>query len=102
MSEGAEQRAELLLKETREEIVRADGKVSIVFGASLVLVGVVVGSLVSQDDWKPSELACIAEVVFWAGVVLAAGGLGCLGAAVYPRMKNETTEVMVSYFGHVV
>ncbi len=102
MSERLEERAALLLKETREEIVRADGKVSIIFGSVLVVVGLVVGSLLSQDDWKPGELACGAEVVWWVGVALAAAGIVCLAAAVYPRMKNETTEVMVSYFGHVV
>jgi hypothetical protein len=102
MSDSAEDRAQLLLKETREEIVRADGKASIIFGSTLVLAGLIIGSLLSQDGWKPNELACAAEVVWWAGTALAASGVGFLGAAVYPQLCNETTEVFVSYFGHVV
>jgi len=102
MPDGAEARAELLLRETREEIVRADGKVAIIFSAVLVVLGLVIGGLLAQDGWQPGDLARGAEVLWWAGTALAAGGVVALGAAVYPQMRNENTEVFVSYFGHVV
>ncbi len=77
--------ADKLLAEAREEIAHADGKASILFGAGGVVFGVVATDLLG-DGWRPSELGAWAEVVWWVGAGLGTIGLVSLGAAVYPRI----------------
>lgn len=82
----ADDYAKTLLAETREELVHADGKASILFSAGGVIVGIVAAALLSEG-WEPSNLDSWAEALWWAGTGLVLVGLLCLGAAVLPRIR---------------
>lgn len=85
-----------LLRETREELVRADTKASYLLAALGVIVGVVLGGAIA-GDWTPNDLTCTAEFVWWVGVVAVAGGAVALGNAVFPRLIKEEPG-RVTYF----
>lgn len=91
--------ASKLLAETREELVRADGKAQILLAATGVVISVVIGGVLS-GDWRPRDLSCHAEFVWWAGVVAAAIGLGALIYALWPRIGSTDTG-RVRYFADV-
>jgi hypothetical protein len=91
--------ARRLLDETREEILRADGKVSILFGAVVVASGIIVGS-VTASGWNPRRLDAAAQSCWWVGTALAALSLLLLGAAVYPKIKlRASADGAARYFG---
>lgn len=76
-----------LLDETRHEIDRADAKASILLAGSGVAAGVLVAGLISGDlDARHAsgavQVACVVTLV------LVLGGVGLLGAAVYPRVQR--------------
>jgi hypothetical protein len=88
-----------LLAETREELVRADGKASILLAGVGVVVGAVVSGLVSSGQ-SPTDLDRHAQWLFWVGTLVVCGGLVSLGAAVWPRIGAPRPGV-VQYFGDV-
>ena len=91
-----------LLLETREELVRADGKASILFGASGVAAGVLLGAVVA-GDWSPSRFDHgLAEAVWWTGMAVLALSIVLLGMAVLPRVRHGEGRERLYYFGHVV
>jgi MFS family permease len=90
-----------LLAETREELHRAEGKAAMLFaifgiGFGAVLAGIIAG------DWKPSDLAAGAEVVWWLGAIAAVVALVAVSAAVWPRLDSDHASGRVTYFAHVV
>jgi hypothetical protein len=88
-----------LLAETREELVKADSKASILLASVGVIIGVVLGGAVS-GDWGPEKLACGAQVVWWLGVICAAIGIVAMGNAVYPRIVARAPG-RITYFEDV-
>ena len=90
-----------LLSETREELGRADSKASLLFAVFGVVNGALLAGLISHN-WKPSDLACGATVVFWVGGALAAAGVLGLGYAVWPRVADPQADGPASYYGDVV
>lgn len=99
LTEGGHKLASKLLAETREELVRADGKAQILFAATGVVISVVIGGVLA-GDWRPRDLSCHAEVVWWAGVVAAAIGVSTLIYALWPRIGSADAG-RVRYFADV-
>lgn len=91
--------AQQLLRETREELARADGKAQILLAATGVVVGVVLGGAIS-GDWSPSELHDSARIVWWIGVGAVAIGIGALAFAIFPRLL-ESDDSRITYFEDV-
>jgi len=90
-----------LLIATREELVRADNKASLLLAAAGVAVGVTVAGLISRD-WSPSMLENRVEWLWWLGAASAVYGLWCLGLAVYPTTRRRgAAPGVVAYFGDV-
>lgn len=95
--------AEVLLDEGREELVRADGKASILLGAgAIVFAALLAGAL--AGTWTPYKLHHhpAAEVVFWIGLGIGMLGLILLGWAVLPKTRHTGRRETLAYFGHVV
>ena len=88
-----------MLTETREELARADGKASILLASVGVVVGVLLGGIIT-GDWSPDKLACAAEGFWWIGVAAAGGGMLSLSVAVYPRLVPAAPG-RVTYFEDV-
>lgn len=88
-----------LLAETREELVRADGKAQILLAATGVVIGVVAGGIVA-GDWKPGDLACGAELLWWIGAGSAAVGVLALVYAIWPRVGTGASD-RARYFADV-
>jgi hypothetical protein len=66
-----------LLRDSREELNRADSKAQILLGVFGIVYGVLLAAVVA-GDWAPNHLCDGAEVVWWAGAVLLTGGLSLL------------------------
>lgn len=90
-----------LLKETREELVRADGKASLLFAASGVALGAILAGVIN-GKWAPGDLAGWATVVFGAGAAFYVGALCALGYSVWPRVRREDETRPADYFGDIV
>lgn len=72
------------LAETREEIVRVDGKASIVLAGAGVAVGVIIAGLIA-GDMKISDMSNAVLVISAISAIATLAGIGFLGAAIYPR-----------------
>jgi hypothetical protein len=88
-----------LLAEAREELVRADSKAAMLLAAFGVVVGVVVAGLVA-GDFRPNDLGCVWEVIWWCGCVVLAAALVALARAIYPALTHPEADGSISYFGH--
>jgi pycsar effector protein len=96
----ADSRLETLLALTRSELDRVDHKADVLFTGSGVITGAVVaGALAGQ--WSPTSLSLSAKIAWWVGVVAWITSLGCLAAAVFPRLgpvqRRQRTR-MIAYF----
>lgn len=90
-----------LLTATREELVRADNKASLLLAAAGVAVGATVAGLISRD-WSPFTLENRIEWLWWLGAGSAVYGLWCLGSAVYPRTRRRgAAPGVIAYFEDV-
>lgn len=102
-SEGRNRYREILLSETREELLKADNKASILLAAS----GIAASALLSAfwaDQWSPSKLRH-GDARLYACLAIAAGLLGIVlvAAAVKPRLRasNSVDHQQLHYFGSV-
>jgi MFS family permease len=103
-SEAPEQAfAEVLLSEGREELVRADGKASILLSAAGVILAAVLAGMLA-GTWTPDKLGRhpATEVAFWLGAGIFSTGMLLMGAAVLPSTKHTGRRETLAYFGHVV
>lgn len=89
-----------LLREGREEVVRADTKASTLFGLLGVAFGVVLAGLIA-GTWSPADLRAPAQLLFWAGAIGAGAAMVLLGSAIWPRITHLEDREEVAYFGHV-
>jgi MFS family permease len=93
--------ARVLLAETREELVRAEGKASILLAALGVAIGALIAALLA-DSWSPYSLNNKVESMWWLGVGAAAAGIAALASALMPRTKRKGRKPkMIAYFGDV-
>src|SRR5207253_8010409 len=89
-----------LLRETREEVSRADSKTAIVLAAALVVAGLF-GSSTLNGKWTPFSLSLATQMLWWPATALALVGIGLLCASIYPNVGNQTSKQVLGYFGHV-
>jgi len=99
LTKGGHVLTEKLLRETREELVRADGKAQILFAVSGVVIGVVLSGTLA-GDWSPVDLSSLARVFWWIGVGSAAVGLAALVVGIWPRLIPAAAG-RVTYFEDV-
>jgi hypothetical protein len=90
-----------LLRETREEVTRADGKASTLLAAVVVVSGLFVASTLA-GQWSPLGLRPAAQVACWLAVIVIAAGIVLLCACIYPNVSNQLTKDVLGYFGHVM
>lgn len=105
-----------LLKDTREELGRADSKAALLLAATGVAAGALLGGLLN-GRWTPFSLDNSVEWLWWLGVGSAVAGVFSTAAVVYPRRINprkphtkKTAEnpptpqkpLTPAYFGDVV
>lgn len=98
---AAETYVQALLTETREELVRADGKAGLLLAAAGVALGALMGGLLS-NDWTPFSLDNRIEWLWWLGALSAGVGLVRLVGAVWPRTgRKGPPPGVVAYYGDV-
>src|SRR3954452_18945096 len=86
--EKVQQYTEALLKETREELIRADAKASLLFAATGVVLAAVLTGIIS-GKWNPGDLKAGATGAFILGATAYAVAVISLGYAVWPRITHE-------------
>ena len=89
-----------MLRETREELVRADNKASILFASGGVILGAILAGILS-GDWQPDDLDRGATEVFWLGAAVYVGALIAVGYSIWPRLKHDEAQGAAFYFGDV-
>lgn len=81
-----------LLRETREELARADAKASVLLAAS----GIAFAALLATDPdtgWYPDHLSHgAARISAWVAIVLTLLGIASVGSAVKPRLRAKPPE----------
>lgn len=92
--------ARLLLDETREDLGRADSKVSVLLSTAGIIASIVAGAI-AAGRWRPTGLALWAQVVWWVGVAVASLGVVALSSALFPRIGHPEDKSALRYFGHV-
>ena len=86
---------ESLLRETREELARADTKASILLAAS----GIALAALFKDPDKLTDARS---RTLTWVALALTLAGILFLGAAVKPRLRAKHSKTpMPHYFGDV-
>lgn len=90
-----------MLKEAREELVRADAKASLILASSGVAIGALMAGLLA-GSWGPSDLDNRIEWLWWLGASAAGYGLYRLAESVFPRTdrKGEAPAVL-AYYGDI-
>lgn len=88
-----------LLRESREELGRADSKAAMLLAAFSLLVGVVVSGMFA-GEFRPIDLHCVGAVVWWMGCVVVGVSLVALARAIYPTLRHGEAEGPITYFGH--
>jgi MFS family permease len=101
VAEPGAERARELLRETREELARADGKATTLLGVVGLLLGALLAGIIA-GDWSPADLSCRSEVSFWIGAAVAVAAEGLLCAAVMPQLRHDKHRDHLTHFGHVV
>ena len=94
---------DLLLRETREELAKADTKASILLAASGIALSALLTAGTSAH-WYPENVKDdTARSLAWAAGALTIIGMLFVGAAVKPRLraKHGGTPALVHYFGDV-
>jgi hypothetical protein len=90
-----------ILREAREEVVRADAKASMLL-AIYAVAGSVLGGALLAGDWSPSNLDWWGEALWWGAALLGAAALASVGLAVYPRIGNKVAgRPALTYFNDV-
>ncbi|MGH8906103.1 MAG: Pycsar system effector family protein [Egibacteraceae bacterium] len=90
-----------LLRDSREELSRADEKA----GSLLTAVGVAVGLLLTGaigGVWSPATFGQGARLAWWFGVAATGAAVCCLVSALLPRFLAARDTARVSYFAQVV
>ncbi len=102
MSDPVVVHAEAVLASAREELVRADGKASLLLAAAGVAVGALMGGLIARD-WTPFVLNNWVEWAWWLGVCATIIAVVALAWAVYPRTRpSDPRPDVISFYGDVV
>lgn len=91
---------EQLHKETREELVRIDGKITTTIGAFGVPVAVLLAALAAGDA-DVTALESGWRFAGAAGLAAAVCSAWCLFAALWPRIEHPEPGSKIRYWGHV-
>lgn len=93
--------ARALLRDTREELVRADEKAS----SLLTAVGIAVGALLTGvvgRIWSPAGFDQLARIAWWVGVAGVGAATCFLVSALLPRFRRSEGTARVTYFADVI
>jgi hypothetical protein len=95
--------ADDILRESREELARADGKSALLLAAAGVVVGAVLSALIA-GSWRPANLILCAQLVWWLAIVTGGAGIVALAYAVYPRTRyrGQRPPAVIGFYGDVV
>jgi hypothetical protein len=91
--------AEILLGEAREELGRADNKISVLLGSAGLASSIVAAAIVA-GRWRPAALPAWSQVIWWTGAAAALIGIVTLAVALTPRMNHLGPASTMRYFGH--
>ena len=94
--------ARTLVRETSDEIGRADSKAAMLLAGGGVLVGTGTSAAVA-DAARLSHLPADVRITLWVAVVAVAVALVFLAMAAYPRTRTERrSQGAIAYFGDVL
>jgi len=91
---------ERLLIEARQEVGYADGKASFVLAALSIGFSALLAGVLS-NNWRPSDLEGLIEVVWWLASVAAVVSVGFASAAIWPRLGDTSDDRPIYYWGQV-
>ena len=89
-----------LLRDSREELTRADSKATVLLGTAGVGASIIAGDIVA-GHWTPASLTPWAQVFWWVGACAAAAGFVSLTYALAPRLYDSGEKKNLRHFGHI-
>lgn len=89
-----------LLRDSREELTRADSKVTVLLGTAGVAASIIAGGI-AAGHWTPANLTFWAQAFWWLGICTAAAGFVSLTYALSPRLYDSDEKKNLRHFGHV-
>ena len=89
-----------LLRDSREELTRADSKATVLLGTAGVGASIIAGDIVA-GHWTPPSLPPWAQVFWWIGVCAAGAGFVSLTYALSPRLYGSAEKGNLRHFGHI-
>ena len=94
--------SEALLRETREELAKADAKASILLAASGIAFAALL-TVGSAGSWYPDKLSHhAARMLVWLAIALTLSGISFVAAAVKPRLRaSHPRGPVIHYFADV-
>jgi hypothetical protein len=92
--------AQTMLRETREEISRADAKAATLLAGTGIAVGALLAGLIA-GDWVPADLGNSVEWLWWVGVVAAGYGIWRLTGCILPVVVNDEQSDLIDFFGDI-
>lgn len=101
MTDNTPTHATTILAHTREELSRADVKAGILLAVNGVGVGAVLNTLTAGAKSAPSN--ALLAILWWAAILAVAMSLGCLIAAIKPRVTRGRSALgtRITYFADV-
>jgi Pycsar effector protein len=91
--------AQILLNEAREELGKADNKVSVLLASAGVISSIVAGGI-AAGSWSPALLPPGLQIIWWLGITSGLSGIIVLASALAPRMSHSGQASTMRYFGH--
>jgi hypothetical protein len=89
-----------LLRDSREELTRADSKVTVLLGTAGVGASIIAGDI-AAGHWTPTSLASWAQALWWLGMCAATAGFAALTYALAPRLYDSGEKKNLRHFGHI-
>lgn len=99
MSQVAE-RAETMLKETREELTRADAKATTLLAINGIFIAALLAAVLA-GNFDATKLNNLVEWGFWLGSAALIAAEALLAAAILPNIRHPDGPSPPRYFGHV-
>ncbi len=99
MSDRHLEYVELLLRETREELTKADNKVSVLLGTAGVAASILIGASAAGHR-VPAHLSTWATPLWWLGVSAGLAGIVALASTLAPHIGHAEGKSAIRYFGH--
>lgn len=101
MAKKAHEAIGQMLIEARDDVKHADQKAAVILAALGIGFGAVLGGQLA-GNFDSGSFSCPGQIVWWFGVIIAAGSVALAVLAVWPRyVLDDSPKYGMTYWGHI-